>query len=86
MGRAFLETLSLFLAPFVLFALYLLVRLRYPLALEHWTRGRLSLLTLAGLAAAVLGLFFLSLTAPRGHGGYVPAHIENGVIVPGHFQ
>ena len=86
MGRAFLETFSLFLAPFVLFALYLLLRLRYPLALEHWTRGRLSLLTLAGLAAAVLGLFFLSLTAPRGHGVYVPAHIENGVILPGHFQ
>jgi len=86
MGRAVLETLSLFLAPFALFALYLLLRLRYPLALEHWTRGRLSLLTLAGLAAAVLGLFLLSLTAPRGHGVYVPAHVENGVIVPGHFQ
>jgi len=86
MGRAVLETLSLFLAPFALFALYLLLRLRYPLALEHWTRGRLSLLTLAGLAAAVLGLFLLSLTAQRGHGVYVPAHVENGVIVPGHFQ
>jgi len=86
MGRAFLDTFGLFLAPFFLFALYLLIRLRYPLALEHWTRGRLSLLALAGLAAAVLGLFFLSLTAPRGHGVYVPAHIENGVIAPGHFQ
>ena len=31
----------------------------FPLALEHWTRGRVSLLTLAGLAAVVIGLVFL---------------------------
>ena len=86
MGRAALETLALFLAPFALFALYLAVRLRYPLAVEHWTRGRVSLLTLIGLAAALLGLIFLELLAPRAHGKYVPAHIVNGVIVPGHFE
>lgn len=86
MGRALFETLGLFAAPFVLFALYLLVRARYPLALEHWTRGRVGWLTIAGLAAAVAGLVVLSLTAPRGQGVYVPAHVENGVIVPGRFQ
>ena len=86
MGRAAFETLALFLAPFALFALYLALRSRYPLAVAHWTRGRVSLLTLAGLAAAVLGLLFLEATAPRATGTYVPAHAENGVIVPGHFQ
>ena len=59
MGRAVFETLGLFLAPFALFAVYLVLRARFPLAMEHWTRGRVSLLTLAGLAAAVLGLVFL---------------------------
>jgi len=86
MERAFLETVGLFAAPFALFALYLIVRLRYPLALEHWTRGRVSWLTVAGLAAAVFGLVLLNATAPRGHGVYVPAHIENGAIVPGRFE
>ena len=86
MGRAVLDTLGLFLAPFALFAVYLVLRMRFPLALEHWTRGRVSLLTLAGLAAAVLGLVFLALTAPRGHGLYVPAHVQNGVLIQGHFE
>ncbi len=86
MGRALFETLALFLAPFALFAAYLALRARYPLAVEHWTRGRVSMLTLAGLAAAVLGLIGLELTAPRGQGVYVPAHVENGVLVPGRFQ
>ena len=86
MARAFLDTFGLFLAPFALFALYLALRLRYPLALEHWTRGRVSLLTLIGLAAALFGLISLELLAPRAQGKYVPAHIVNGVIVPGHFE
>ena len=86
MIRALLETLSLFLSPFLLFALYLALRARYPLAIEHWTRGRVGWLALAGVAAAVLGLIFLDLTAPRGQGLYVPAHMENGVLVQGHFE
>ena len=86
MGRALLDTVGLFLAPFALFALYLALRARFPWAVEHWTRGRVSWLTLAGIGAAVLGLVALTLTAPRGHGLYVPAHIENGVIVPGRSE
>jgi len=86
MLRAMFETLGLFLAPFAAFALYLIVRDLYPLEVEHWTRGRLSWLALAGLAAATLGLLAGNLLAPRGHGVYVPAHLENGVIVPGRFE
>jgi hypothetical protein len=86
MGRAVLETLALFLTPFALFAIYLMLRARYPLAMAHWTPGRVSALTLAGLAAAVLGLALLTLTAPRGRGVYIPAHVENGVLVQGHFE
>ena len=86
MARALVETLGLFLAPFAAFALYLILRARYPLTVEHWTRGRLSWLTVAGLAAATLGLLLANALAPRGHGVYVPAHLENGVIVPGRFE
>ena len=86
MARAALETLGLFFAPFALFAAYLVLRARFPLATEEWTRGRLSGLTLAGLAAAALGLLLLDAFAPRGHGRYIPAHLEDGVIVPGRFE
>ena len=86
MWRPIIESLSLFLAPFVLFAAYLLLRLRYPLAIEHWTRSRVATLILTGLAAALIGIIVMIAAAPRGQGVYVPAHVENGVLVPGRFQ
>ena len=86
MGRTLLEPLALFLSPFAIYALYLALRARYPLEVEHWTRGRVSILTLIGLAAAVLGLVALNVVAPRGQGVYVPAHVENGVLVPGRIE
>jgi hypothetical protein len=86
MGKGVLEPLALFLSPFAVYALYLALRARYPLEVEHWTRWRVSLMTLIGLAAAVLGLIALSALAPRGRGVYVPAHIENGLLAPGRFE
>ena len=86
MGRAVFEPLALFLSPFAIYAVYLVLRARYPLEVEHWTRGRVSIMTLLGLAAAVLGLAALDAFAPRGKGVYIPAHVENGVLVPGHFE
>jgi hypothetical protein len=86
MGRAILEPLALFLSPFAAYAVYLALRLRYPLEVDHWTTGRVSILTLLGLAAAVLGLIGMDAFAPRGHGVYVPAHEEHGVLVPGRIE
>ena len=86
MAREVLEPLALFLAPFAAYALYLLLRARYPLEVEHWTGFRVSVMTLIELAAAVLGLVLLDAFAPRGQGVYVPAHEQNGVLVPGRFE
>ncbi len=86
MERALLEPLALFLSPFAAYLVYLVLRARYPLEIAHWTSGRVSFLTLVGLAAAVLGLVVLNILAPRGHGTYVPAHQENGVLVPGRIE
>jgi hypothetical protein len=86
MGRAVFEPLALFLSPFAVYVLYLTLRARYPLEVEHWTRRRVSLMTLIGLAAAVLGLVALNALAPRGRGVYIPAHVENGTLVPGRFE
>ena len=86
MGRTVLEPLALFLSPFAVYALYLALRARYPLEVEHWTRGRVSIMTLIGLAAAVLGFVAINAFAPRGRGVYIPAHIEHGVLVPGRIE
>ena len=86
MAREVLQPLALFLVPFAAYAIYLVLRARYPLEVQHWTGFRVSIMTLIGLAAAVLGLVVLDAFAPRGHGVYVPAHEENGVLVPGRIE
>ena len=86
MWRPIAESLGLFLLPFLLFAVYLALRMRWPLAIEHWTRSRVAALVIVGLAAALAGLFGASLFAPRGQGVYIPARVENGVLVPGRIE
>jgi hypothetical protein len=86
MGRPVLEPLALFLSPFAVYALYLMLRARYPLEVEYWTRGRVSVMTLIGLGAAVLGLVAINVFAPRGRGVYIPAHVENGVLIKGRIE
>jgi hypothetical protein len=86
MWRPIAESLGLFLLPFLLFAIYLAFRMRWPLAIEHWTRSRVAILVIVGLLAALAGLISASLFAPRGHGLYIPAHVENGVLVPGRIE
>ena len=86
MLRAVLEPLGLFLSPFAVFAIYLILRARYPLAIEHWTKSRVATLTMIGLIVAILGMALLASFAPRGQGTYVPARIENGQLIPGHIE
>jgi hypothetical protein len=86
MWRPLAESLGLFLLPFAAFAIYLALRARWPLALEHWTRSRVATLLVVGLVAAFAGLAGASLFAPRGQGVYVPAHVVDGVLVPGHIE
>jgi hypothetical protein len=86
MWRAILEPVLLFSSPFIAYALYLMLRQNYLFALEHWTKTAISTLALAGLAMAAAGMLALGIMAPRHKGAYVPAHIENGKLVPGHMQ
>jgi hypothetical protein len=86
MARSILDSLLLFALPFVLYAAALLAQRRYPFLQLHWPRGRLALLTIAGLALVVLGLVFFGLLAPRRQGAYHPAHIEGGRLVPGEIE
>jgi hypothetical protein len=85
MPRALLESLALFLAPFVLYAAFLIFRARHPLLAASWTRGAVSWLTLAGLALAIGGFLYIGFYGAQ-QGVYVPAHMENGRLTPGRFQ
>lgn len=85
MTRAIFEALVLFLSPFALFGVYLYFRRRSPFTRDAWD-GHIPWLVLAGLAAAILGIVVTGLTAERSTSGYVPSHLENGKLVPGHFR
>jgi hypothetical protein len=86
MSRVVLESIGLFLTPFALYVALLVFRARHPLIADSWSRGALSWLTLAGLALAIAGLVYAGVMSGSEQGAYVPAHIENGRLAPGHFR
>ncbi len=86
MGRALLDVLIPFVLPFAGYALFLALRRRYPFVASAWSRGPVAALVVGGLALAVLSLLAAGLFWPRGRGDYVPAHVQNGVLVPGRMQ
>jgi hypothetical protein len=82
--RLFWEFL-LFLLPFALYFLYTRVARRDDdgkLGHAHpWVW-----LFIAGLVLAIGGLIWVGLTDSKNEGVYVPAHVENGKLVPGHYE
>ncbi len=86
MGRSLAETIALFVAPFLIYALFLTFRARHPLVLGSWSRGALFWLTLGGLLLAIGGFIAAGLHEERIGGAYVPAHMEDGRLTPGYFK
>ena len=86
MWRILWEPALLFLSPFLAYAGVLVLRRVPPFSRSHWQRQTVSLLTLLGLAAAIAFMIAYGLLAERHKGAYVPAHIENGRLVPGHME
>jgi hypothetical protein len=87
MIRPVLTELALFLAPFVLYAIFLWATRAGVLDASSWSWSTLGWLTMAALAL-VVGSFVVIAQfsgAPPGS-TYVPAHIENGRFVPGTTQ
>ena len=86
MGRAFSEVALLYLVPFAIYLLVLIVRRFAILSLDSWTRRVIARLSVAGLALVLGGLLLNGFFADRHEGAYAPAHIENGRLVPGAIQ
>ena len=84
MIRPALTEIGLFLAPFVLYAAFLLATNAGVLQRKAWPPPRLAALLIASLVL-IAGSFVVLAQfsgAPPGS-TYVPAHIENGKFVPG---
>jgi hypothetical protein len=86
MIRALSEPLVFFMIPFGLYAGFLLAQLINPFALSQWTRRVVLPLSLAGALLAVGSLVVYGIFDVQHEGGYRPAHIENGRIVPGRME
>jgi hypothetical protein len=85
MTRAILGEALLFFLPFAVFAGYLVVRRTSPLALEAWS-GNVSWLAVVGVALVVAAMLYAGIFPERQQGKFVPAHMENGRLVPGEFR
>jgi hypothetical protein len=82
MMRVTVETLLLFALPFAAYALWLRVARDTAFDPSHWSRAAIWL-AMAGLALVALAFLLTGLLAERRTGGYVPAHVEDGRLVPG---
>ena len=78
---------ALFLAPFVLYALFLWATRKGILHPDQWRPGVLVLLSLFAMTLTAVGFALIAQYggAPAGS-TYVPAHIEDGKLVPGTWK
>ena len=84
MIRPLLTEIAFFLTPFLVYAVFLWATRAGVLDPKSWPRSRLAWLTIAALVL-LLGSFFgltqFAHSPPRST--YVPAHVEDGKLVPG---
>ena len=84
MIRPIFTEVALFLAPFVAYALFLWATREGVLDVDAWSLPRLIWLTIVALVLVIVSFLVLAEFggAPPGS-TYVPAHMENGRLVPG---
>ena len=85
MIRAIFGEALLFLLPFALFALFLVLRRRNPFHMAAWSDST-AWLVIAGLACMLIGFIITGLTAERSTGAFEPPRLEDGRVVPGQFR
>jgi len=83
---AFTE-IALFLAPFVLYLVFLWATRAHILDPKSWSWSTIAWLTIAALALVVGSFIVIAQFSGAPPGSiYVPAHMENGKFVPGTTQ
>ena len=84
MIRPVLTELAIFLIPFVAYALFLIATRYGVLASSSWPAHLVAKLVLGSLLLVVISFVLLAqFSGAPPDATYVPAHIENGRLVPG---
>jgi hypothetical protein len=84
MIRPVFTELALFLTPFLAYALFLWATRTGVLDVSSWPLPRLMWLTITALVLVIASLLALAEFGGSPPGStYVPAHLENGRLVPG---
>ena len=84
MIRQLLTEFGVFLIPFAAYATFLLATRAGLLAPESWPMARVVWLTASALVLIIASLLLLAHFSGAPPGSiYEPAHVENGVLVPG---
>lgn len=87
MIRPILTEIGIFLIPFAVYALYLVASRSRLFDQSSWPRHVLAKLALGALLLTILSLVLLAdFSGAPPVSTYVPAHIENGRLVPGQSQ
>lgn len=87
MIRLFSIEVALFLAPFAIYVLFLWAVRRGVLHPAQWSAGVLALLTTAAVVLTAIGFVGIAeYSGAPAHSTYVPAHVEDGHVVPGTFK
>ena len=84
MIRTVATEFGFFLIPFALYAAFLVATRAGLLHPDAWSLWKVGALTATALALAIVGLvLFADFTGAPPGSTYVPAHLENGRLVPG---
>jgi hypothetical protein len=87
MIRPLLTEIALFLTPFVLYALYLWATRAGVFDASSWDVRTVSWLTMVAFVFMIISFVFLAQFGGSPPGStYVPAHMEDGRLVPGTTQ
>jgi hypothetical protein len=84
MIRPLFTEIALFVTPFLLYALFVWATREGVLDISAWSLPRLIWLTISALVLVIVSFLLLAEFggAPPGS-NYVPAHVEDGRLVPG---
>ena len=84
MIRPVLTELAIFLIPFVAYALFLIATRSGVLASSSWPMHLVAKLVLGSLLLVIISFVLMAhFSGAPPDSTYIPAHIENGKLVPG---